>query len=83
LVNYLNSILPLQHTQQLNLNTLILLAITTYHNLGDVPSILLALTVLSSLYRSLTLSLCFCIIFPTISALLAVMQNLYTRLSTN
>jgi hypothetical protein len=45
LANHLNSILPLTHIQQLNLNTLTLLAITTYRSLGDVPSILLALTV--------------------------------------
>jgi hypothetical protein len=57
LINCLNSILPLQNTQQLNSNTLILLAITTYRSFGDVPSILGALIGLSSFYRSLTLSL--------------------------
>jgi hypothetical protein len=54
------------------------------HSCWMLNCILLALTVLSSLYRSLTLSLSVPVsFFPTISALLTAMQNRYTRLSTN
>jgi hypothetical protein len=80
----------MQHNQQLNLNALILLAITTYRNLGDVPSILLVLTVLSSLCRSITLSLSIYLylsvpisFFPHDLCSSNCYANRYTRLSTN
>jgi hypothetical protein len=63
------------------LNTLILSAIITYRNLSDVPSFLLTLTVLSSF--SYSLSLCSCIIFPMITALLTAIQTITTTSSTN
>jgi hypothetical protein len=65
-----------------NLNTLILLAITTYRNLSDAPRILLPLTVLSSLFRSLTLSAPV-FNFPMITALPTAVQNCFTHLCTN
>jgi hypothetical protein len=54
----IKSVTPLQHTQQLNLNTIILLAIIMSHNLGDITGILLMSTVFSLFH-----SFCTCIKF--------------------
>jgi hypothetical protein len=46
------------------------MVITTCYSLRDIPSFLLELNV----FLSLLLCICFCIIFPTVSAVLTAMQ---------
>jgi hypothetical protein len=76
----LNSTFPHQYTQQLNLNTLILLAIiltaTPYLSYNSHR-----LTGLLPFYH--TLSLSFCIISPMLCPSTNCYTNRYTRLSTN